>query len=212
MRARLAAGAAALLASLPLQPLQAQLGGAWSDKYGRSLVMHFGGVGATDLPPGTRQVEESAQAFKRICVDSGLDREKVGAAAEAAGWGFRYQAVEVPMKPKPIDIGGWTAPGAAVLTTRKLFFAPNPQCNLVVAVQSLPGTAELRAALTAALGAEPTNSAAATKRNGEPNPRYQPEWVMPAGAGLERVVFARRSSSGNSSLHFTLMERKAKSR
>jgi hypothetical protein len=213
MRARkIAVSAAALLACLPLQAGLAQLGGAWSDKYGRSLVMQFGGVGITDLQPGSHGLAESAEAFRRICLDTGLDRAAVGAAAEAAGWSLRYQAVPVPMKPAPVDIGGWTGPGATVLTTRKLFFAPNAQCNLVVALETLPSTAELTAAVTRVLGSEPTNAADATKRNGQPNSRYQPEWVIPGAAGMERVVLARRSSSGNVQLHFTLMERKAKSR
>jgi hypothetical protein len=212
MKARHLSAAAALLLFLPVQPAAAQLGGAWADKYGRSLVMSFGGTGVTDLQPGSRTLEESAQAFNRICLGTGFDRAAVGAAAEATGWGFRYQAVEVPMKPSPIDIGGWAAPGATVLTTRKLFFAPNAQCNLVVALASIPSPAELRSALTEVLGAEPANAADAVKRNGQPNSRYQPEWVMASAAGLERIVLVRRSSSGDRHVHFTLMERKAKSR
>jgi hypothetical protein len=212
MRRRMTLSAAALFVCLPLQPLLAQLGGAWSDKYGRSLVMHFGGVPDVDLPTGTHSLEESAQLFRRACVDARFDRAATAAAAEAAGWGLRYQPVEVAMKPKPLDLGGWTAPGAALLAGAKLFFAPNAQCNLVVRLRLSATPGEVEAALSSALGAAPANKADAVKRNGQPNNRYEPIWILPGAPPMERAVFARQSSSGNDLLHLTVMERKAKSR
>jgi hypothetical protein len=203
---------AALLSTLPLQPAAAQLGGAWSDKYGRSLVMHFGGMPDADLPNGTRTLEESARLFASTCVDTNFDRTAIGAAAEAAGWDLHYQPVEVPMKPKPLDLGGWTAPGAALLAGAKLFFAPNAQCNLVVRLRNPATPAEVEAALSATLSAAPANKADAVKRNGEPNKSYQPIWILPGAPSMERAVFARQSSSGNDLLHLTVMERKAKAR
>ena len=203
---------AALVATLPIQPAAGQLGGAWSDKYGRSLVMHFGGVASADLPTGTQTLEESVRVFRTACVDTNFDRTAIGAAAEAAGWGLRYQPVEVAMKPRPLDLGGWTAPGATLLAGTKLFFAPNAQCNLVVRLRREATRAEVEAALSSALGAEPANKAEAVKRNGQPNGRYQPIWILPGAAPMERVVFARPSSSGDGLLHLTVMERKAKAR
>ena len=178
-------------------------GATWIDKFGRVLTLQAPGLTEAVLTTGTRTPPEAAATFKALCLDTNLDRTFAGKAAETMG--FRYVAATMPFK-QPVDIGSWLMPDAELSVGRDLFFAKEPQCGLMVALPGADDRAAMVTALSALIGT-PVNAAKATKKDGSPDKRWEPEWVVPgAAAGLERRVFLHQSKPNQ--VQFAVIERK----
>jgi hypothetical protein len=196
-------GARALLGIALLGSASAALAGTWIDKYGRVTTLQAPGLSEAVLTPAARSAGDAAAAFKALCLDTGLNRTTAGKAAEAMG--FRYVAATMPFK-DPVDVGSWVAADAELTVGRDMFFAKEPQCNLVVAFPANVDRASAIATLSALIG-PPANAAKATKKDGTADKRWQPEWLAPgAAAGMERRVFFHQSQPGRT--HFAVLERK----
>jgi len=195
---------AAICCVLLVAATSAHASGFWVDKFGRIVAMEVPGADATSLQPGSRSLAEAFEAFEKICASTNFDKAAAGGVAEALGWGFAYRPEVVPFKP-PVDIGGWRAPDAQLNVANGIFFSREPQCNLTVALSSAPDRAAAIEAISARFGAA-ANAAKAVKKDGSPNPGFQPEWRLPAGGGSERTVFVH-VHEGNQ-IQFALIERK----
>ena len=181
--------------------------GTWIDKYGRMTTLQASGLTEAVLVPGTRSADDVAATFKQLCLDTGIDRTAAGRAAEAAG--FHYVAATMPFK-DPVDVGSWVSADAELTVGRDMFFAKEPQCNLVVALPPAIDRAAAIAALSALLGA-PANAAKATKKDGTPDKRWAPEWLTSGAApGMERRIFFHQIQSGRTQI--AVLERKGANR
>lgn len=190
---------------------------AWTDSAKRSVMLGFSGGSGQPPRAGSRTAADMAGAFKKLCWDTALDDVAIAKAAQAIGWGFNFEEVQVPNgrnKP-PVDLVGWRADDAVLSITRGFSSAPNPQCNLRVFAADMPSEADMVAALNSVLGT-PTNIADAVRPDGRPNRRYEPEWLLSSSNGSERVAFVVNILTANSytpvsSVHLALIERPSKS-
>jgi hypothetical protein len=174
------------LAALGLAvPAAAQNGAMWVDPYGRMLSMQFAGGNGAPPVPHDRSATEMARLFKSICLgDGGFD-----AAATAAGLTGDPITFPAGKKAPPLVLNLWKGEGLVVSQTGGFFAAPNAQCNSVFYVTALPLQQEVMDALTAAIGAPPSNLAAAADKSGKPKKYYSPEWKLDGPDG-GRIVTA----------------------
>ncbi len=147
----------------------------WIDDLGRQTTMQFPGDTPTILTANGHDSTAVVAAFKRICLESRLDRQLAGKAAQDLDWGFAYRSIMMPFK-DPVDIGGWYTRDAVVNAGKALFFNKQTQCNLIAA-PSDASQESMRNAMDATLGA-PSNTGKAFKKNGKPNKYYSPEWTV----------------------------------
>lgn len=149
----------------------------WVDRYGRMLSLTFSGPPPAPPAGVDRTPAEMAAQFTRLCVEAAADpaAEGLTAAPYASGGG---------RNPLVLDI--WRGEGLVLSRTEGFFAAPNAQCNAVFYVNTLPERQAVVDAVSAALGAQPSNAAQATRRNGRPNRNYVPQWSI----GAARVVVA----------------------
>jgi hypothetical protein len=183
--------AIALLIAASATAASAQNGAMWVDEYGRMMSMQFAGGGAPAPEPLDRSPGDYAGLFKKVCLETGGDPAKLGSAETLAQAGLVGEPFSVPAgkKAPPVVLNLWRGRGAIVSQSPGFFAAKDAQCNVTYYVRTLPDRTRLTAALSAALGAQPVNAAKATKKNGQPNNNYQPEWAATIN-GAPAVIVA----------------------
>jgi hypothetical protein len=124
-----------------------------------------------------------AALFQRLCAAGSADPAAAGLTAVP----FTAAGGRTPMV---LDI--WHAPGIVLSRSDRFLVTQKAQCNTVFYVNALPEAQAIHEAVSAALGAQPSNAARATKRNGRPNPSFVPEWSL--GAGQLAVAHVSRNS------------------
>ncbi|HEX8238890.1 MAG TPA: hypothetical protein VF574_04020 [Allosphingosinicella sp.] len=170
-------------------PSWGQNGAMWTDYRGGLVSIQFAGGGSPAPAPMDRPAAEMADLFKRLCLDSGGDEAGVALAATAAELTPTPHVVPGTKKAGPLTLNIWTANGLTLSRTDGFFAAPAPQCNTTFYVSTLPTRPDLTAAMNAAVGAQPSNLAAATDKKGQPKKNFSPEWTID-GPGGPRIVFA----------------------
>jgi hypothetical protein len=176
-------GALAAAASLSFSAAAAAQNGAmWVDRYGRMTTLTMSG-GETPAPaPADRTAAEMAALFQQMCVAPSADPAAAGLTALPFTTGGR--------SPSVFDI--WHGPGVVLARSERFFITQKAQCNAVFYVNTLPERQAVHEAVSAALGAPPSNAARATKRNGQPNRSFVPEWSV--GTAQVAVAHVGRSS------------------
>lgn len=171
-------------------PAGAQSGATWVDAHGRMVSVQFAGSG-DDPAPTDRPAAEMAAMFKGLCLDSGGGEEGLAKAATAAG--LTANPHEVPSSPVMVDetipLRVWTGEGLAVSRTDGFVGVRLAQCSATFYASTLPDRPAVMNALSEAIGAQPSNLAAATDKKGKPKNNYTPEWTV-AGPSGPRIVTA----------------------
>jgi hypothetical protein len=163
----------------------------WIDDRGRFMEMQFPGAPNEKLVASGHDINAAVGLFKKLCLDTGTDRETAGKQAIASGWGFSYRPLMVPFK-KPIELGGWVAGDAALNAGANLFFNKHSQCSLTVAVAGPADIAASEAAMATLLGAKPYNAAKAFDGKGKRKKFYEPEWsIADAATGSVTIIYLR---------------------
>lgn len=161
----------------------AQSGAMWVDRYGRMTSLNITGTATPPPAAADRTPGEMAALFQRLCVAASADPAAAGLTAVP----FTATGGRPPMV---LDI--WHGPGVVLSRSDRFLVTQKAQCNIVFYVNSLPEPQTVQEAVSAALGAQPTNAARATKRNGRPNAGFVPEWSV--GAGQIAVAHVSRNS------------------
>jgi hypothetical protein len=163
----------------------------WIDDRGRFLVMQFPGLPEDKLVASGHDLAAAAALFKKLCLDTTLERESAGKQAVEAGWGFSYRPLMVPFK-EPIELGGWVAKDAALNVGSNLFFNKHSQCSLTVAVTGPADSVASEAAMSTLLGVQPGNADKALDGKGKRKKYYEPEWaVVDPATGSMTTVYVR---------------------
>jgi hypothetical protein len=181
----------------------AQNGAMWVDRYGRMMTLTMSG-GETPAPAAAdRTPAEMAALFQQMCVAASADP---AAAADPAPVGLTaLPFVTGGRSPNLFDI--WHGPGVVLGRSDSFYVTRKPQCNLVFYVNTLPEPQAVHEAVSSALGAPPSNAARATKRNGQPNRSFVPEWsVGTAQVAVAHVSRSNRSLPGHR-VHLSLRTR-----
>jgi hypothetical protein len=191
----LIACAAALAAAAIAAPASAQNGAAWVDSKGRLLTfLSSDGLGEAPVERD-RAPAEMAGLFKSLCLDSGGEPARIAPAAAAAG--LTSKALEPGgFKLDGFDAGAinvWNGNGVALSRTGGFPIVPNAQCNTTFYVPTLPVMPDVIAALTATLGAPPSNLADSMDKKGRPKKYFNPEWTVEGPSG-PRIIFAAISA------------------
>lgn len=197
-----------LLGLLALGVSTPALADVWIDDVGRSMTLQFPGMQPLVLAPAAHSIDDAANLFKAACLSGSFARTSVGAVLTQSGWGFAFVDQMMPFK-EPVNVGGFRAADAAVNVSEGSFFNKRPQCNLLFRAAAPHDQATAITALSATLGAAPSNAADAVKK-GKPNKRYQPEWVIPAATGGTLTVYARASVSDPAVTHFAVLHKVSK--
>lgn len=126
--------------------------GRFTDSSGRSAELMLGAPGVM-LAPGTRSTADLAAEFKRLCVDTALDKASFDAAVTASSFGWQPDPFVYTFGRKDelsLDLSGWKTTDAGVrMVDFGKTFVQGRQCNLT-AVVTTPGD---RAAVVAAVAA-----------------------------------------------------------
>ena len=183
-----------LLSLAGVAPAGAQL--FYTDSYGRAAEFIAPDIKAVQLSAEGDTAEEIAGFFRRACLDSKLVVEVVDAVASASKWQMVRRDVKIPFTRPEFEtpVARWLGSGRALVVasvtigipTGSGFRVEGPQCTLVTGSPTFDRPA-LEAALTAVLGAGPSNVAEAFK-NGKPNKRYEPRWMWAGQNGLPQEV------------------------
>ncbi|HEX8481889.1 MAG TPA: hypothetical protein VF650_08310 [Allosphingosinicella sp.] len=173
----------AVLASIgAAAPAGAQNGAMWVDQYGRMVSMQF--AGGSDAPgPVDRSAAEMAALFKSLCLDGGGSENGLARAAKAADLFANPHVVPGSKKTGPITLEVWNGEGIAVSRTDGFFAARPAQCNATFYVSTLPDRTAVTSALSAAIGAEPSNLASAVDKKGKAKNDFTPEWTASGASG-----------------------------
>ncbi len=168
-------------------PAGAQNGAMWVDPYGRIVTLMFGGGGGEAPAPADRSATEMAAMFKSLCLDTGGSDAAVAQAATAAGLTAVPHTIPGSKKTGPITLGVWNGAGLALSRTDGFFAAPPAQCNASFYVPAMADRPAVIGALSAAIGAEPSNAASAVDKKGKRKGNFAPEWTV-EGASGPRIV------------------------
>jgi len=175
----------ALLLAVAIAPsaASAQNGAYWVDDRGRMMSLQFAG-GSGPLPsPVDREPAAMTEMFKQICVDNAGVPEKVEGIRESMNLEYNQQTLGAGKKKPPAILNIWHSDGLVISQTDGFFAAPTKQCNASFYMSTLPTNDDMVAALS-----EPTNAGNAFKKNGKPNKKYSPEWVLADGNGKRAIV------------------------
>lgn len=188
-------------ATMAATPAVAQDGASWVDDRGRLMTIQFAG-GGNEPPASTdRSVEAMADLFNQICILPAQDVEKMKAVGEALNLSHK-EIIPPAQQNAPAGANIWSQIGVIVSQTSGFSIVENPQCNVAFLVHTLPERQAVLDAFENLIGYGPTNSADAFKKNGKPNKRYSPEWVITNDAGqtgtvLVFVIRGNNYSSGD---------------
>ena len=184
---------AALALALPAAA-DAQNGAMWVDRYGRMMTLTMSGGETPAPPPADRTPAEMAALFQQMCVAASADPSAAGFAVPgpAAAGLLAVPFATGGRSPDLFDI--WHGPGVVLARSERFYVTQKAQCNLVFYVNTLPEPQAVHQAVSAALGAPPANAARATKRNGQPNRGFVPEWSV----GTAQVAVAHVSRNNRS--------------
>ncbi|MBV9882299.1 MAG: hypothetical protein JO276_04760 [Sphingomonadaceae bacterium] len=205
------AGLALAIAGLAAPALATGPEGAWLDRFGRYTMLQLGGSQPTPLQPGTRDLGDVVALFKDACLARPFGIDEPRAAVEARHWNFERLDQTVPAGATPADLSGWQAADVSVRSSKGVFFAPNPQCNVTAAFAASLDADAVEGAVTAALASPPANADKKLDKKGERRRGYEPVWTVPGPAGTQRSVYVHlMSNGGQTRLHLGAMEPKEK--
>jgi hypothetical protein len=204
-------GALAAAASLAAPAAAAGPEGAWLDHFGRYTMLQMGGDDPRPLRAGDRSVADIVALFKDACLDRPFGVDEPRSAIEARSWGFERLDQKVPAGKVEADLSGWQAQDVSVRSSRGVFFAPNPQCDVTAALAAPADADSLEQAITAAVGAAPANADKKLDKKGQRRRGYEPTWTVPGPAGSSRTLYVHTMSNGaETRLHLGAMEPKEK--
>jgi hypothetical protein len=181
---------AALLAAAPAT---AQNGAMWVDAQGRMMSLTF--AGGSGLPPASAATDPAQMValFKDVCVAGSASAAAVAPAAEARS--LTKVPFEMGGKNAPVA-GVWTGQGVVVSQADAFLGNKAAQCNATFFVDALPAKDKVVEAMTAALGAPPTNADKAIDKKGRPAKWWDPQWTVtaPDGSPLTAVIFVAKGN------------------
>ena len=189
--------AAAIVSLAP--PAGAQDGAMWVSDRGNMLLLQFsGGAASAGVAPKDRAPGDMANAFKRLCVDTGSRKAAMDAIAQADGLVYGPFTLPATKKAAEVVMPIWRIDGLVVSQTDGFFSAPTAQCNATFYIVSPPDRQAVQDAMSSVMGKPPLNIALATKKNGEPAKYYSPEWAVTgadASSWIASVTVSKDSPS-----------------
>jgi hypothetical protein len=168
-------------------PSFAQDGAMWRDDRGRPMELTFSGGNGTPPAPMAFALDDMAQGFVRLCVETLGDQEAVAKAAEAEGLLVSITDSPVPEKAPKAKMVMAKGPGLVVTQTVQILAYGYTQCNVNYFPDALPEPEDVASALMTVLGRKPDNEADRFKKNGKPNKGFKPQWQI---TGDDGTVFA----------------------
>jgi hypothetical protein len=182
--------AAALLAAAPAI---AQDGAMWVDERGRMMSLAF--AGGSGRPPAPIAADPAAMValFKEACVVGAASAEGIATVAEARA--LSRMPFDTGGK-NPMAAGVWTGAGVVVSQADTFLGNKGAQCNATFYVDALPPKDKVVEAMTAALGAAPSNADKAIDKKGRPAKWWDPQWTVTGvdGTPLTAVIFVAKGN------------------
>jgi hypothetical protein len=152
------------------------------------MELTFGGGLDTPPQPTAFAVEEMAQGFVRLCVDTIGDQLAVSLAAESDGMDVSITASPGSKNAEKGTMLIANGPGLVVTQTEQILEYDFTQCNVNYFPDALPETDDVANAMAVAIGRAPDNEADRFKKNGKPNKRFKPEWQLVLDNGSVYVL------------------------
>jgi hypothetical protein len=172
--------------------------GRFLDKFGRTTELMLGLPGL-ELVAGEHSIEVLAAEFKRICVDTKLDRTAFAAAAQSSPLNLKANPFRYTFGRKEelsLDFDGWQSADVGVrLVDFKNYFVKGLQCNLTAAVKSPTDWRAVSRAAAVVSGLDPADPVnAKALKNGV--------FEVPVTGGTLLLVGAVGESSSHAVVHF----------
>jgi hypothetical protein len=142
------------------------------------MELTFSGGDGTPPAPMAFALDDMAQGFVRLCVETLGDQKAVATAAEAEGLLVSITDSPVPEKAPKATMVMAKGRGLVVTQTKQILAYGYTQCNVNYFPDALPEPEDVANALITVLGRKPDNEADRFKKNGKPNKSFKPQWQI----------------------------------